>query len=302
MQSRGSGCHLIGPIFLQGHIGKNHCQPRIPASCTRAAYQSQNSRYGKDQKKVFHTYQLATHRLLATLALSSICSQFNWMPLATTLVRLIQDGKSSPAKNMAIDESLLRHVLQPVLRIYGWSIPCLSLGYFQKSSLVTKDQAFVRRYTGGGIVEHGHDLTYTLILPAHHPLTTSGTLPSYRAVHQAVAKALTACDIPCKLSSAQPLNDDPSCFLKPVPADVLDSLGHKLAGAAQRRTKQGCLHQGSILLHGPIPASLSAHLIHSFEECLQAQTSESTLTDQEIQSTADLETSRYANREWNFSR
>ena len=224
------------------------------------------------------------------------------MPFATNVVRLIQNGKSSPAKNMAIDESLLRHVLQPVLRIYGWSIPCLSLGYFQKASLVPKDQAFVRRYTGGGIVEHGHDLTYTLILPAHHPLTTSGTLPSYRAIHQAVAKALTACDIPCALSSAPPLNDDPSCFLKPVPADVLDSSGHKLAGAAQRRTKQGCLHQGSILLHGPIPASFSAHLIRSLEECLQARTMESTLTAHEIQSAADLEFSRYATREWNFSR
>jgi len=55
-------------------------------------------------------------------------------------------------------------------------------------------------------------------------------------------------------------------------------------------------------LPGPIPASLSAHLICSLEGCLQAQTKESTLTAQEIQSTADLETSRYANREWNFSR
>lgn len=224
------------------------------------------------------------------------------MPSAAPLARLIQDGKSTAAKNMAIDESLLRHVTQPVLRIYQWTMPCLSLGYFQKASLVPPGKDFVRRYTGGGLVQHGHDLTYTLVLPAGHPLTTAGTLPSYRAIHHAVAKALDACGLPSQLATAQPSHDDPSCFRKAVPADVLDSAGHKLAGAAQRRTKQGCLHQGSILLRGPIPPTFSLQLIHALEECLQAQTRESTLTAQEIQSAADLETTRYDNREWNFSR
>jgi lipoate-protein ligase A len=36
-----------------------------------------------------------------------------------------------------------------------------------------------------------------------------------------------------------------ACFMNPVRADVLID-GRKIAGAAQRRTRQGLLHQGSI--------------------------------------------------------
>ncbi|MFM8654567.1 MAG: lipoyl protein ligase domain-containing protein [Verrucomicrobiota bacterium] len=55
---------------------------------------------------------------------------------------------------MAIDESLLRHARAPVLRIYGWEETCVSIGYFQKASVVAAGTSFVRRYTGGGLVEH----------------------------------------------------------------------------------------------------------------------------------------------------
>ncbi len=224
------------------------------------------------------------------------------MPSALSFGRLIQNGKSSPARNMAVDEALLRHVTQPVLRIYEWDVPCVSLGYFQKSSLLKEGRTFVRRYTGGGLVEHGRDLTYTLVLPADHPLTTAGTLPSYLKIHQAVAEALTACGISCHLATAQPQKDDPSCFLKPVPADVLDSAEKKLAGAAQRRTKQGCLHQGSILLPDPIPLSLPDQIIQKLGKCLGTSMEPSSISPEELRSAAELESTRYATREWNYCR
>ena len=104
--------------------------------------------------------------------------------------RMLLDGKSSAPQNMAVDESLLRHVQAPVLRIYGWEESCVSIGYFQKASIVPAATSFVRRYTGGGLVEHGRDLTYTLVLPADHPLTLAGTLPSYRAIHEGLVSAL----------------------------------------------------------------------------------------------------------------
>jgi len=216
--------------------------------------------------------------------------------------RLLLDGPASPARNMAIDEALLRHVQTPILRIYGWDTACVSIGYFQKTSVVPSDYPFVRRYTGGGFVEHGRDLTYTLVLPADHPLTTAGTLPSYRAIHQAVAQALQDCGIECRLATAQPKKDDPSCFLKPVPADVLDANGHKLAGAAQRRTRQGCLHQGSILLPRGIPLALQKTLPERLQTCLQAQLQSSEISQEEGAASRELESSRYSLREWNFSR
>ena len=216
--------------------------------------------------------------------------------------RLLLDGPASPARNMAVDEALLRHVQTPVLRIYGWDAACVSIGYFQKSTVIPNAQPFVRRYTGGGLVEHGRDLTYTLVLPSDHHLTTVGTLPSYRSIHQAVAQALDDCGIKCHLATSQPKEDDPSCFLKPVPADVLDSHDLKLAGAAQRRTKQGCLHQGSILLPQGIPSALRKTLPERLQACLQAELQSSKISHEEEKTSRELESSRYSLREWNFSR
>ena len=217
-------------------------------------------------------------------------------------VRLLLDGKSPAPKNMAVDEALLRHVQTPLLRIYGWEMACVSIGYFQKAAVAPSDRPFVRRYTGGGLVEHGWDLTYTLVLPADHPLTTAGTLPSYRSIHQAVAHALQECGVECRLATAEPQKDDPSCFLKPVPADVLDSSGNKLAGAAQRRTKQGCLHQGSILLPVEIPGNLPEKLAQSIQKCLGADLQISALTPEEEKFSHEMVLSRYATRAWNHSR
>lgn len=216
--------------------------------------------------------------------------------------RLLLDPKSSAAANMAIDESLLRHARVPCLRVYGWEKACVSIGYFQRTSVVPNDTSFVRRYTGGGLVHHGRDLTYTLILPADHPLTQAGTLPSYRAIHEGVASALQAAGVDCLLATAQPQKDHPSCFLKPVPADVLDPHGKKLAGAAQRRTKQGCLHQGSILLAGSIPRELPKILPNHLAQALKTSWVETERTREENELAEKLSLDRYATRDWNFSR
>ena len=216
--------------------------------------------------------------------------------------RLLIHPHASPARNMAIDEALLRNAQFPVLRIYSWEQPCVSIGYFQKATLAPADRPMIRRYTGGGLVEHGNDLTYTLVLPPTHPLTTAGTLPSYQKIHEAVACALQKSGVPCLLATAQPQKDDPACFLKPVPADVLDSQGRKLAGAAQRRTKQGCLHQGSILLTQRIPIQLVDLLSQSLVSCLGEGGSASELTPAELREANSLEIQRYGTRDWNFAR
>ena len=216
--------------------------------------------------------------------------------------RLLLDSKSSAAANMAIDESLLRHAQALVLRLYGWEEACVSIGYFQKISVVPAETSFVRRYTGGGLVAHGKDLTYTLVLPANHPLTAAGTLPSYRVIHEGVASALRAVGVGCRLATAQPKKDHASCFLKPVPADVLDPKGNKLAGAAQRRTKQGCLHQGSVLLPGPIPPQLLKALPDHLAQALQTSWAVAERTREEEELAEKLFRDRYATRDWNYSR
>lgn len=158
---------------------------------------------------------------------------------------------------MAIDEWLLESCEEPLLRIYRWSGEWGSLGYF--GEIASARSAFpglqwVRRRTGGGVVDHREDWTYTIIDPAGGPLARAKGDESYRLIHEALAAALNDCGIECRLSAGEGGNDVLACFQNPVRMDVLDANGKKIAGAGQRRTQCGLLHQGSVAL-GKMPDS-----------------------------------------------
>jgi lipoate-protein ligase A len=202
---------------------------------------------------------------------------------------------------MAVDEALLREVREPVLRLYEWSVPAVSLGYFQPAALAGQ-RPFVRRYTGGGLVDHAHDVTYTLVLPRAHPWMELSMPDSYCKIHRGVQAALTACGISSELTPAALPVESEACFAKPVRFDVIAG-PNKLSGAAQRRTREGLLHQGSILL--PDPAKNTA-LRRAFPEAFAAHLEFSLhpadLTPAETDRAADLERDRYSTDAWNRSR
>src|SRR5216117_1382392 len=92
--------------------------------------------------------------------------------LFATLHVYHDDSSYSAAVNMAIDEALLESAAVPSIRFYGWPSPALSFGYFGRFSDVATyagKRDLVRRWTGGGIVFHGKDFTYAIIIPATHP-------------------------------------------------------------------------------------------------------------------------------------
>ena len=215
--------------------------------------------------------------------------------------RLLIHGPASPARNMAIDEALLREVREPVLRIYEWNVPALSLGYFQPAALAG-ERPFVRRYTGGGLVDHAHDVTYTLVLPRAHPWMKLSAPESYCHVHQGVQAALAACGIESELTPDAHAVESDACFAKPVRFDIIAG-ANKLSGAAQRRTREGLLHQGSILLPDPArnPALRDA-FAPAFATRLELAVSPGDLTAAESVRAADLERDRYATDAWNRSR
>jgi len=158
--------------------------------------------------------------------------------------------------NMAIDEVLLRQNTRPTLRIYRWVEPAVSFGYFGKfaeAEMVAHGRPMVRRWTGGGIVEHGDDLTYTLIVPREHPMLRFSAIESYRLIHEAIAGLLSGEGMRAEIAGAVSASPVASCFARPVRYDVVMGAA-KLAGAAQRRTRWGMLHQGSI----QAPKSLNA--------------------------------------------
>ncbi len=148
---------------------------------------------------------------------------------------------------MAVDEALLETASVPILRFYRWREPSLSFGYFGRyadAAEAAQHRSIVRRWTGGGIVLHGEDLTYSLILPRTHFAAAQSARSVYSFVHRAIQRALsTFAEAALAREDAPKISD--ACFANPVVADVLVG-GRKIAGAAQRRTRTGLLHQGSI--------------------------------------------------------
>lgn len=163
------------------------------------------------------------------------------------------------AFNMAADEALLDGLAETaLLRIYRWRGPAVSFGYFDPVNPVRAAYPgwdLVRRWTGGGVVEHGDDFTYSLLVPRTDGLTALRAEESYRLLHGIVAAAIAAAAPALPPLSAHALDEatarEPAraCFVNAVRHDLLLD-GHKIAGAAQRRTRRGWLHQGSVQLPG----------------------------------------------------
>ena len=148
---------------------------------------------------------------------------------------------------MAIDEALLEVIRAPLLRVYRWRSPAVSFGYFEHWAPVRDahpGRDAVRRWTGGGVVPHGGDFTYSLLIP--RDAVAPGTPgESYCAIHTALRGALAEAGIHALEAAVPAAPRSHACFENPVRHDVLVA-GRKVAGAAQRRTRAGLLHQGSV--------------------------------------------------------
>jgi lipoyl(octanoyl) transferase len=165
--------------------------------------------------------------------------------------QVLRSGAGGAAENMATDEALLRAAPTigcPVLRFYGWAEPAASFGYFQSYGEIeklTELRPLVRRPTGGGLVPHAGDWTYSLVFPNTHEWYSLSAVESYQRVHLWVQSTFAKVGVLTSLA-AEPRRDAPGqCFVGAEQFDVLSG-GRKIAGAAQRRTRGGLLIQGSI--------------------------------------------------------
>lgn len=170
--------------------------------------------------------------------------------------RFINDGPGDPAWNMAVDEALLRLCEErkmPVLRLYTWAPPALSLGYFQKSNEIPFDELEhlgiipVRRITGGRAVLHLGDLTYSIVVydNGEMPLGVTG---SYRYLCQGLLTGFAMMGIHAALGSERPERNVPDvCLTLSTGADIVFE-GRKFVGSAQKRIGSSVLQHGSILL------------------------------------------------------
>ena len=163
----------------------------------------------------------------------------------------LNSGRGNPAFNMALDEALLEampRLGQPVLRLYGWTEPAATFGYFQKYGEIerlTPLRPLVRRPTAGGTVPHDADWTYSLVFPTHHEWYGTLALESYRRLHLWLQASFRKLGLETELAPAKIKINAGQCFVGHEQADLLWR-GRKIAGAAQRRRKDGLLIQGSV--------------------------------------------------------
>lgn len=187
---------------------------------------------------------------------------------------------------MRLDERLLQsmeHTDQPIIHLYDWEGDAATYGYFSNpATLVNLEEAtrhgwnLVKRVTGGGVIFHKYDLSFSILLPSCHPGYSTNTLENYAYINQRVANAI-AVFLDGKVSpelnhKAVEAAVPTFCMVQPTIYDVVIE-GCKVAGAAQRRTKYGLLHHGSICmqlpeeqkLKGVLPAeTLSAMINNSY--------------------------------------
>jgi lipoate-protein ligase A len=175
--------------------------------------------------------------------------------------RLIVDAPAHGAWNMAVDEALAEAVdtgaSPPVLRLYRWAPPCLSLGFAQPYAAA--DAAFcaahaidvVRRPTGGRAVLHHLELTYAVCAPLGRPPFSRDLQAAYQAICGALVAGLRRLGVAAELSGApaggmiKPTAAIP-CFIGPAAGEVVVG-ERKLIGSAMRRTGDSILQHGSIL-------------------------------------------------------
>ena len=172
---------------------------------------------------------------------------------------------NTPALNvyehMALDEQEVRvRANEVTLRFYHWvSGPAVTFGYAQFIHEVRRalqerhfSGLYARRPTGGGVVFHEDDLTFSLVF-------TSSLRPTeiYKKLHAFILHSLAEKGQGGQLFNAHlpPSAYAPSvehranaCFVRPVENDLLSSTGEKMLGGAIRRFGNTVLYQGSLQL------------------------------------------------------
>ncbi len=173
-------------------------------------------------------------------------------PLFAEMDLWVDDTPRPGDVQMAIDECLLLSGLKrPLLRHYSWLGSWASFGYSQSlaaAQLEAPGSHLVRRWTGGGVVRHDADWTFSLLVPAEEHFCKLRPRDSYRALHERVVSALSCREnsIKIRLAGMGDCQQSLSCFAGPTLFDVMEVAGGKICGGAQRRTRKGLLHQGSI--------------------------------------------------------
>ncbi len=167
---------------------------------------------------------------------------------------IIDTGRATAEENMLWDRQLLKKYTAssaPLLRFYEWSFESASYGYFLKPPNFSSLN-LVRRPTGGGVIFHHNDFTFSAFIPASHPKFTMNTMENYKFINELVLSAINSVVSTGEYARLYVENCEMGCIPEfcmahPVHHDIMLN-GLKIGGGAQRRTREGYLHQGTLNL------------------------------------------------------
>ena len=258
--------------------------------------------------------------------------------------RLIVSQPSDAYTNMAIDEAILQMYVHkggvPVLRIYGWTPPAVSLGFSQSPDSALNlaccrknNIDFVRRITGGEAVYHSQEVTYSIICRKEDLDLSNSVKESFRLLTDFVFNAYRSLGVSPyfagDLDSYQ--HGDPSefCFATTEKFDIIIN-GKKIGGNAQKRSRDVIFQHGSIplkinfdeikkyinadfnaieskvtFLEEAINRAISYRemsllLIDSFKDSYNVELRRSALTSKERNFAHILTEEKYKTRQWNY--
>ena len=239
-----------------------------------------------------------------------------------TKVRIIETLQTNSAENMATDEALLKNFVYndgAIFRLYTWEKDSLTIGASQKLSdynLSDKyNNSYAKRITGGGILYHGHDISYSLIIPTEI-LKEYSIKQSYEKICSFILTfyrklGLDTCF--AKDNDQIELSKSDYCQVGYEAYDILVN-GSKIGGNAQRRTKKAIFQHGSIPIYSTSTNGIinpktgisledigininykkaSKLLIESFKESFNIESENSSLTRDELKTKEELLKEKY---------
>lgn len=245
-------------------------------------------------------------------------------PSLHILPTLSRDG----ATQMSLDEAMMFSTESGVasFRLYTWSEPTLSLGYFQSASARQSEallagMPFLRRSSGGGAIIHHHELTYCLALPAEKVWHSEESWSC--RFHHLLVKVLRRFGVESKtvVCGEECKRGEFLCFEHQTPGDVVIDRDRreKVVGSAQRRYRDGTMQHGSILLQQSkfaprLPGIVdltgnsisTADLGEAIIDGLRSDTAwgivRTDWTDAMLRRAEEIREAKYANSSWNDKR
>ncbi len=204
--------------------------------------------------------------------------------------RLIWSLASSAAYNMELDEKIFNRYLEDgigVLRVYRWEKPSFTYGFSQNpQNEINLDKCasdgiqIAKRMTGGGILFHNDEITYSFVCSKDDLGEPQGVFVSYRNICKFLIRFYESLGLASEFalqaeSFKQRCASHELCSASYEKYDIVIG-AKKIGGNAQKRKRQ------VIFQHGCIPLRVNWDFVRSYLNCLPGNISAyvTTLSDE----------------------